>query len=454
MRPRVCAHTSHQLHEGDVTVSKPDLRPEAAPAAPTPGPALAPMPGPAPTPGPSPAGELTRQQITGWRNAVFLIFSLSGVGLSSWVSRTPAIRDSLHASTAEMGWIVFALAAGSIVGLVLSSHVLASLGSVRTIATSVVGGAVGLAVTGLGATLFSTPTVAMAGLALFGAGTGMCDVAMNVEGAANERALGRTVMPLFHAAFSGGTVAGAGIGACAELLHIPIAIHFGVIAGVMVIGVLVAVRRLPPHPDASVATGGHSTAGWRSRLLIWRERRTILIGLIILGMAFAEGSANDWLALAMVDGHHVRNATGALIFGVFVAAMTVGRVAGVFLLDRFGRVPVLRVSAVLAAAGLLVVIFVPSALVAVLGVICWGLGAALGFPVGMSAAADDADKAAARVSAVATIGYFAFLVGPPSIGFLGGHIGLLHALLLVLVLVALAGVTSGAARKPSAVRTG
>ncbi len=394
---------------------------------------------------------LTRPQLVAWRNAVFVIFSLGGLGLASWVARTPAIRDSLGASTGEMGWIVFCLAAGSIVGLVFSSHVLVTFGPRRTISAAVIGGAIGLALTGVGASLFSTPLVVCIGLALFGAGTGMCDVAMNVEGAANERALGRTVMPLFHAAFSVGTVVGAVLGATAELLHIPIAIHLGSIAAIMVLAAVLSVRKLQTHPDAPQdnVEHEHAESGWRGRLSIWKDRRTILIGLIVLGMAFAEGSANDWLALAMVDGHHVSNATGAFVFGVFVAAMTVGRVAGVYLLDRFGRVPVLRASAVLAAFGLVIVIFVPSAWLAGLGVICWGLGSALGFPVGMSAAADDPATAAARVSAVATIGYFAFLVGPPTIGFLGVHFGLLNGLLLVLVLVALAGITSGAARKPT-----
>jgi MFS family permease len=121
------------------------------------------------------------------------------------------------------------------------------------------------------------------------------------------------------------------------------------------------------------------------------------------------------------------------------------------LLDRFGRVRVLRASAALAAVGLVIVIFVPALWVAIVGVVLWGLGASLGFPVGMSAAADDPATAAARVSAVATIGYFAFLVGPPTIGFLGQQFGLLHALLVALVLVAVAGVASGAAR-PAAAR--
>jgi fucose permease len=174
----------------------------------------------------------------------------------------------------------------------------------------------------------------------------------------------------------------------------------------------------------------------------------LLIGLIILGMAFAEGSANDWLSLAMVDGHGVTNAAGAAIFGVFVAAMTAGRVGGVLLLNRYGRVPVLRASAALAIAGLLLVIFVESVPLAIVGVVLWGLGASLGFPVGMSAAADDPRTATAAVSAVATIGYCAFLVGPLLIGLLGEQFTLLKALLVVLVLILVAGLCSPAAREP------
>src|SRR5690606_18757310 len=140
--------------------------------------------------------------------------------------------------------------------------------------------------------------------------------------------------------------------------------------------------------------------------------------------------------------------TGAVVFGVFVTAMTAGRLAGPRILDRYGRVAVLRASAGLAALGLLVFIVVPVLWIAVVGVVLWGLGSALGFPTGMSAAADEPRTAAARVSAVATIGYCAFLVGPPVLGFLGEHFGLLHALLLVLVLIVAAGLASGSARKP------
>jgi cyanate permease len=112
----------------------------------------------------------------------------------------------------------------------------------------------------------------------------------------------------------------------------------------------------------------------------------------------------------------------------------------------------LRGSFLLATVGLLILFFVPNPWVAAFGAILWGLGSALGFPVGMSAAADDPKTAAARVSAVATIGYLAFLVGPPAIGFLGDLVGLLNALLVVLVLVAIGAIVSNAAREPERAR--
>jgi fucose permease len=398
------------------------------------------------------AGGLSRRQVVAWRNAIFLIFGLCGIGMASWVARVPAVRDGLGASTLEMGLLIFGLAAGSIIGLLASSHIITRFGAATTIGWSLTLGPAGFAVAGIGATFGPSFAVTFGGLALFGAGFGMCDVAMNVSGAANERVLGRAIMPLFHAAFSFGTMLGAGLGALAESIGLPIAIHTGVISIVMIVGTHIAIRSLQSEQllsaEATAVPDRDRSTSWQGRLSIWRDPGTLLIGLIVLGMAFAEGSANDWLALAMVDGHDVSNASGAVILGVFVTAMTVGRIAGVAVLDRFGRVPVLRTSSVLAAIGLLVVIFAPGAGLAVFGVVLWGLGSSLGFPVGMSAAADDPKMAAARVSAVATIGYCAFLGGPPLIGFLGEHFGLLDALLVVVVLVAIGGLASGAAREP------
>ena len=403
----------------------------------------------------TPASGLTRGQVVAWRNAVFAIFVLPGMAISTWVARLPAARDVLDVSPAQVGFLLFGIAAGSIIGLLASSHIVARFGARTTITAGMITNAVGLALAGVGVTVFSNFAITFAGLLIFGAAAGCTDVAMNISGAANERALGRAIMPVFHAFFSFGTMIGAGLGALAEAVGVPIVVHFGIIAVIMAVGALAARPFVQDEhilgDDGEPVPDDDMSKTWRGRLSIWKDPRTILIGVLVLGAAFAEGSANDWLAIAMVDGHGVSNATGALVFGIFVTAMTVGRLTGVFLLDKFGRVPVLRGSFLLASIGLLIVIFVPNPYVAMGGAVLWGLGAALGFPVGMSAAADDPRTAAARVSAVATIGYFAFLVGPPVIGLIGEHTGVLPALLVVLVLTAVGALVAGGAREPRGV---
>jgi fucose permease len=403
------------------------------------------------------AGGLNRTQVLAWRNALFAIFALCGIAMSTWMSRVPSVRDAFDASTATMSILAFSIAAGSIAGLVLSSHIIARVGANRTIVWGLSIGALGLVIASIGATSGLSFALSIIGLMLFGAVFGICDVAMNVSGAAQERVLGRPIMPVFHAFFSFGTVGGALLSVLLERYNVPLALHVSAIAVVVVIVAIISVRSLQSEhiveDGAEVIADDDHSKTWRGRLSIWRDRRTLFIGLIVLGMAFAEGSANDWLSLAIVDGYGTTNATGALFLGIFVGAMTVGRLAGVSVLARYGRVPVLRGSAILAVIGLVVLIFPPmifgqNLIVAAVGVVLWGLGASLGFPVGMSAAADDPKTAAARVSAVATIGYFAFLVGPPLIGTLGEHFGLLNALLVVLVLVGIAGLASGAAREP------
>ncbi|BDI21278.1 MFS transporter [Herbiconiux sp. L3-i23] len=392
----------------------------------------------------------SRPQITAWRNAVFVTFGLSGLAIATWLSRVPRVRDELEVSTTVIGIVLFGVAAGSIVGLSLASHIIARFGATRTLLLALGIGVFGLPIAAVGVGVDSV-WLTFAGLALFGAGNGCCDVAMNVSGAANERMLGRAVMPIFHAMFSVGTVVGTAIGAAAEALDIPLLVHTGVMSVLILASLLVAVRFFQSElADIEPEEPGTESAhpGIRSRLSAWTEPRTLMIGVIVLGMAFAEGSANDWLALAMVDGHGLANDQAALVLSLFLLSMTVGRLAGVKLLDRFGRVPVLRASAVAAVLGLGLVIFVPDPAVAIAATVLWGLGAALGFPVGMSAAADDPRKAAGRVSVVSTIGYLAFLAGPPLIGFLGDHVGLLLGLIPVLVLIALAGIASPAAREP------
>jgi cyanate permease len=175
----------------------------------------------------------------------------------------------------------------------------------------------------------------------------------------------------------------------------------------------------------------------------WREPRTLLIGLCVFAFAFTEGSANDWISVSLIDGYQASAAVGALGFGTFLSAMTGARWFGHHFLDRFGRVAVVRGLALVSLLGLLLFVFGPATPWAFAGAALWGVGASLGFPVGMSAASDEPTASAGRVSVVASIGYCAFLCGPPLIGFLGSRFGTLHALLAVAVLLAAAALLAG-----------
>jgi MFS family permease len=396
-----------------------------------------------------------RRELVRWRNAVFVLFFVAGLGLASWVSRIPTVRDDLALRTDQVGLLIFGLSAGSVLGLLSAVWLLSALGARRALAVGIAISSAGLLLVGMAATIWGSAPLAFAALLLVGLGMGATDVMMNVEGAAVERELGVTLMPLLHACFSLGTVVGALLGAGAAGLALSVGWHLGLIAVLALTSAVLAVRflQLRPGLNDTGATGDGAPArpAWRERmragLVVWRDSSILLIGVIVLGMTFAEGSASDWLALAVVDGHGQSDATGALVFGVFVSAMTVGRVVGGPVLDRFGRVPVLRACSVLGVAGLLLVILAPVVWLLVLGTVLWGLGASLGFPVGMSAAADDTANAAARVSAVAMIGYFAFLVGPPVLGLIGEQLGILNALYVIVVLMALAGLAAPAARE-------
>ncbi|MGW1024963.1 MFS transporter [Streptomyces sp. NPDC002577] len=371
------------------------------------------------------------------RQALFLFFLSAGIAMSSWVTRTPEIRDRLDVSTGQMGLVLFGLSLGSMLGISCSGRLVTRYGTRPVIAWGTWLLIVGLVTVCAGSLAASIPVVT-AGLCAFGAGMGSGDVAVNVDGTAVERISGVTTLPALHGCFSLGTVFGAGAGMAATTAGVPVHWH---LAGVTLLALglfLYAIRAVPAGTGRAAPEESQEADGGGRRPALWKDGQLVLIGAIVLAMALAEGSANDWLPLLMVDGHGMDATSGSLVYAGFAAAMTLGRFTGTFFLNRFGRTVVVRASAVAGALGLLLVIVSDSAVLAGVAVLLWGLGASLGFPLALSAAGESGPNETARVSLVATIGYVAFLVGPPGLGFLGEHIGLRSAMLVVLACVACA----------------
>ncbi len=372
--------------------------------------------------------------------AVGVTFATNGLAFAGWLARAPAVRDDLHLSPAGFGLLLLCLSAAAIAAIPLAGPLVQRVGPARAVLLGSMSVMLGLIGLGAGALTGSVPLAGI-GLVLAGAGNSAWDVAMNVEGADVERRLGRTIMPRFHAGFSLGTVLGAAVSAAAAAIGVPVSAQLFATAALGAVVMVLTVRRFVPWEPLPVGTRPAMSVSQA-----WREPRTLLIGMILLGFGFTEGVANDWLAISLVDAYDASEAVGAIGFGTFVTAMTLGRLFGGNAIERWGRVAVLRGTAVSAAAGLLLVVSGVGVPLALAGALLWGAGASLGFPIGMSAAADDPVRAAIRVSVAGSIGYGAFLAGPPLVGVLAEHVGVLRATLCVFGALAIGLIGSGAAR--------
>ena len=175
----------------------------------------------------------------------------------------------------------------------------------------------------------------------------------------------------------------------------------------------------------------------------WREKQTVLIALMVMSAGLVEGAANDWLNLSMVDGYGFSTAAASAAFAFFLLMMTIVRFASPRLEARLGAPALLRITFSGAVVGLLLVAFAPHYTLAVAGIALWGIGASLGFPLGISALSTDPVMTPARVSVLSTVNYGAALIGPPLLGIIADHIGYHRALAFVALPVLLAIVLAG-----------
>lgn len=344
------------------------------------------------------------------------------------MARIPHARDRLGIGVDDVGYLLLAVAAGSAIGFLTASWLVHRFGTDRLTSFGLVFIGVGLTIAGWAVEAGSL-WIVIAGFIVTGNFISVTNVAMNTSASANERAIAKPIMPIYHAFYSVGTVSGAGVGALFEGLNLDLGLQSTVVL-VLLFGAALWTRR---HiaPDT---IDEENPVTMRDRMRVWREPATLLLGVFVLGSSLMEGSANDWLALVMVDGHGFSKTAGAVLYAVFLACMTAGRLIGVIVLQKLGRVLTLRITFGAALGGLALVLLVDIPWLVVAGVLLWGFGNALGFPVAMSAAGDDPRLGPARVATVSSIGYLSMLAGPPVIGTLAAGGSLRQAMLILLVI--------------------
>lgn len=400
------------------------------------------------------------------------LFALNGLTLSSWLARIPTVRDELGLTTGQLGTVLLASSVGSLFMAMVAGALVTRYGGRRVLLLSTAGFTLAYVFIGVGPTIGSVAMLVV-GVMLNGMSFALCNVTLNVETAAVERRMGRTMLPQFHAAFSIGAVVGSGLGGLASHWGVPLTVQFGVTAvvalgwrlgsispviletgpvlrrtDIAVPGIALPGAAAPGSARPVDPVRARRRRGLASALDAWREPRTLVIGVVIMAASLSEGSANNWLSLAVVDGFGRAEAVGAVVLAVFIGAMTLVRLLGTRLIDRHGRVAVLRVSGLVSLAGLLLFGLAPTLPIAGVGVAAWGFGAALAFPIGIAAASDEPMRAAARVSVVSAFSSVASLAAPPLLGLVAQSIGIRHALLLITAAMVVSVLLSRSVARP------
>ena len=374
--------------------------------------------------------------------ATGVVFAVSGAVFATWVSRLPAVRDSVDAGTAELGAALLCIGLGSLLTMPFTGRLCARYGSRLVVLATALPGCATLAL------LAHVPSVGLLAVALLLWGTfyGAWDVAMNVHGSAVEQRAGRAWMPRYHAAWSIGGITGAGVGVLAAGLSVPVGAHFGVVAALLAFTVVVACRRFVDDGAAREQVGPDSATHEepRARLL---TGALVAVGLLTACATCIEGAAADWIALYLTDDRDAVPSVASGGYAVFAVAMAASRLAGTTVIERFGRARAVRGAGVLTFAGILLTVLGPGIVGAYVGVLLWGAGVAVVFPAAMSRGGETPGRPEDGIAAVSTLGYGGFLLGPPLVGILAEHVGLGDALLSLLALAA-GIVVLGAAAAP------
>ncbi|PRY22511.1 putative MFS family arabinose efflux permease [Aliiruegeria haliotis] len=363
---------------------------------------------------------------TPWR-AVAAAFALNGVLLGVWASRIPAITEIHGLSPSRLGLILLFMGAGALISFPLAGRLADSLGAARITRWVAVGYIFTLILIGVA----PGPVWLAGAVFLFGMHHGSMDVVMNTWATEVEKHMGRSVMASFHAMWSFGAGAGAGIGYFATSAGLGVSSHFTLAA--LLFGALLLPFVLTPWQSE---TRPHDP---NAAVFALPRGALVLVGIIALAAAVGEGAIADWGAVFLVQEAGAREAQATLGYTVFSIAMVAMRLSADRIITLAGPVAVARASGVIAAAGMLLALGFATLPMTLLGFALVGVGYAAAVPLAFSRAAIDPDIPPGQaIASVATLGYGGLLLGPPMIGFVAEAtslrvaFGLLAALALLI----------------------
>jgi len=279
------------------------------------------------------AGRVSRVTVTA-------VFGMLGLATGTWAARIPAIKGGLHLSAGVLGLALLGPAIGSVLAMPAAGAVLATRAPRRVVQLGILALGGFLPVT----TLASSAWQLFAVLALWGAGLGVVDVAVNVEAAAVQNRIGRSIMSGFHAAYSVGGLAGAGLGGIAAATGVSARADFLITGAVILVAGCLCAQTFTSRPAVARPAAGQRPSRWPQ----W-SWALVCLAAMAFSSFLAEGAASDWSAVYLHSSLGAPVGLAAVGYTVFSATMTAGRLAGDRLSDRLGPARLVRLSAGAAA---------------------------------------------------------------------------------------------------------
>jgi MFS family permease len=366
------------------------------------------------------------------RAAVTALFVLDGAVFGSWASRVPDVAAAVGAGHSTLGIALLCLSLGALVSMQITGSLCARFGAGPVGAAA----AVAVSATVLLPGLASSVSALCLALFVFGAATGMVNVAANAVGVQVEAGVGRPILSGLHAGFSLGGLGGALVGGAVSSV-LGVAGHLALVAAA---GLFVSAWALPALLGAGAVPGAHPTAP-RSRAGERTRRPTavlVVLGAVAGCTAFGEGALTDWGALLLREQLAAPATVAAAGYAGFSLAMAAGRLAGSRLLRAMGERRLLVGGALLAALGAVAAVTTSSLGIALTGFVLVGLGLANVFPLAIGRAG--LLGGAHGIALATTVGYTGLLGGPPAIGLLADSAGLPLAVGSVAVMALVAAV--------------
>lgn len=383
------------------------------------------------------SSSVTQPRIVLWFVATASILFTRALLFSTWLSRGPEVQQALSLNTAQMGLFVMLFPLGGLAGVFFANTITVRWGSKVTGSVVFILGAAAMVVLGLS---LMEGNLFLSALALFVMGLPMAvaDFLGNYEGTEVDRYSERSLFPAIHAAFGIGMLLGAGGASLAIDAGWSLIENYLLVAVIVAVGSVWASLQFPARKTPILKP---RTAQRQYTVAVWKEKRTLLIGIVGFSFVMAEISAGTWVPIALTASGFSGSAA-AFAYGVFWIVITFGRLIGGFVVEKIGRYRTVLLSTLITASGILVFMLVDVVAIPFVGLVLWGLGMSMGLPMAVAAMSDDPKMAPQRINMIITVGYISSIAVGPGLGAVGEIAGIYVAFSIPLALMILAAFLS------------